>query len=103
MANLPPDGGMPQHNGVKRRASEVGQSQQPRKKVKLLLEEDSFDQEQDPTSESDSVPTAKDQKVREIHGLTINKDFARRFEHNKQREELHRRKSTLPLFVEAIL
>ncbi|KAL6713488.1 Kinetochore protein Spc24 [Lecanora helva] len=63
--------------------------QQPRKKIKLLSD-DEFEDDQRVTTEIDKVHTPRDESISDDLDFTINEEFARRFEHNKQREELHR-------------
>ena len=79
---------------IKRSTVENAQSDLPRKRLRLLSDDEDFsDQEQDATNGSDEARTTKHDLPSNELGITINKEFARRFEHNKQREELHKRKS----------
>ncbi|KAI4150738.1 MAG: hypothetical protein LQ341_001040 [Variospora aurantia] len=67
----------------KRRISTAAGNESPRKKAKHLLAEDSATQSDDASSGGASLHS---KAVDDI--LTINQDFARKFEHNKRREEL---------------
>lgn len=58
----------------------------PRKKVKKLLTADSST-----SSDDDSSGGVPLQSGLLSSDFTVNEDFARRFEHNKRREELHKR------------
>jgi protein KRI1 len=59
--------------------------ERPNKRVKLL--------NNDSAEESDSETSLHHTEPAEAqHAFKINKDYARRFEHNKQREEKQRRK-----------
>ncbi|KAL8854840.1 MAG: hypothetical protein Q9221_000346 [Calogaya cf. arnoldii] len=70
----------------KRRSPAAIETEPPRKKARSLLADD-----EDSTSSSDDtaggalLPSETPSNV-----LTINQDFAKRFEHNKRREELHK-------------
>lgn len=59
----------------------------PQKRTKLLLDNESSDKDSD---SSGGVSINEDGKNIATNGFTVNQDFARRFEHNKKREELHR-------------
>lgn len=79
---------------AKRHISETVQSEQPRKKAKVLLEEDdSSEQEQHGTYTPGRNHIDVNKTSSDHQSFTINEDFARRFEHNKRREELQKRKS----------
>ena len=84
--------------GAKKRSSENLDRQQPPKKIRVLLpEDDQSNTEQDTYGNSKGVsPDGSDPSFGD-HGFTINEDFSRRFEHNKKREELQKRKSRSPL------
>ena len=76
-------------NGPKRYSPESTLSEQPRKKAKILLEEDDLsDQERIDTEISANTREAPSYSGND--GFTINTDFARRFEHNKRREEVQK-------------
>ena len=75
-------------NGTKRRSFQDEESVRPQKRTKTLLDEDSS------SNNEDSSPGAAEVVSREQndttcngHGFTINQEYARRFEHNKKREE----------------
>jgi len=71
------DKGAKAHNGVKHASTQPTTSEErPAKKAKLLDASD---------SESDSEEGGVE--------LKVNEEYARRFEHNKKRAEMHRRKS----------
>lgn len=57
----------------------------PSKKSRKLLDDESSS---DPGDESGGVPIGKQS---EDLGFKVNEDYARRFEHNKKREELQKR------------
>lgn len=57
----------------------------PSKKSRKLLDDSSSDSE----DESGGVPISNEDVV-----FKINEDYARRFEHNKKREEMQQRKAT---------
>lgn len=57
----------------------------PRKKFKAMLANDDSDSE----DSHGGVPLQANNDAH--HVLSINQEFARRFEHNKRREEVHRR------------
>ena len=72
-------------NGTRRRSFQDEESVRPQKRIKTLLDEDS--------SSSDDHSSFRDAEVGQHtsssngHGFTINQEYARRFEHNKKREE----------------
>ncbi|KAL8682314.1 MAG: hypothetical protein Q9186_001590 [Xanthomendoza sp. 1 TL-2023] len=69
---------------TKRSSANATESERPRKKLKPLLAKD-----EDLTSDSeDNVGGAPLPSEPSSNTFTINEDFARRFEHNKRREEL---------------
>ena len=64
---------------------------QPAKRTKVLLEEDDIAGEEDGSSnEAGGVPVDSGKPLVDGQGFTINQEYARRFEHNKKREELHK-------------
>lgn len=75
------------HTRPKRRNLAAIGTEPPRKKARSLLADD-----EDSTSSSDDtaggaiLPSETPSNM-----LTINQEFAKRFEHNKRREELHKR------------
>lgn len=79
-------------NGVKRRESEQVQSERLTKRLKGLLEQDDTSDEERSVSSSDREMIVRDDgSETDVHGFKVNIEFARRFEHNKKREELHKR------------
>lgn len=69
------------------------ESERPTKRLKTLLVEDDFSDEEDSVSGNKrGVPAWNDESDTGGQGLKVNHEFARRFEHNKKREELHKRK-----------
>lgn len=71
--------------------SSMTEQDRPRKKMKVLLG-DETSEEKDNLSDNIGGVAVKQEAVSDSdHGFTVNVDFARRFEHNKKREELHRR------------
>lgn len=59
-------------------------AERPRKRVKLLLEDDS-------SSGSDSSDVSGGVALNDHPNFKVNEEYARRFEHNQKRAELHRR------------
>ena len=78
-------------NGAKPLSFEKEESERPQKRIKALLEEDDTSSE-DGGSPNDAggVPVDDGKPSVNGHGLTINEEYARRFEHNKKREELQK-------------
>lgn len=75
-------------SGIKR-ARTNGTVDFPSKKIKMLAEDEG--------SEDDSYDSADGGAPinQDGNGFAINEEYARRFEHNKKREELHRCQSIL--------
>ena len=59
----------------------------PEKRAKLLLDDENSDSD---GSQMQGVSIISDAAKDYNTGFTVNEEFARRFEHNKKREELHR-------------
>lgn len=79
-------------NGIKRQDPEQVKSERPTKRLKGLLEQDDTSDDEDSVSSDDKgVPLPIDRLGTDGHGFKVNLEFARRFEHNKKREELHKR------------
>ena len=79
-------------SGVKRQDLEQAESERPTKRLKGLLEQDDTPNEEDSVSSNDmGVFVRTDESETDGHGFKVNHEFARRFEHNKKREELHKR------------
>ena len=78
-------------NGTKRRSFQAEESVRPQKKTKTLLDEDSSSNDEDSSSRAaEFVSRELDESTSNGHGFTINQEYARRFEHNKKREEQHK-------------
>lgn len=79
-------------SGTKRVAHAASQDEQPRKKARALLQdEDTSDEDSGASGDSGGVAVnGHDDSLPKFTGFSINEDFARRFEHNKKRAELHR-------------
>ena len=75
---------------IKRRNPEHVEDERPAKLLKTLLEEDDSSNEDDIGSSHDNGEFVRDDETGG-HGFKVNPEFARRFEHNKKREELHKR------------
>ena len=83
----------------KRKATSTPDSPIP-KRTKLLLDNENSDNDSDA---SGGVSINGHENDVASNGFTVNQDFARRFEHNKKREELHRcRFPCLLLFDESL-
>ena len=72
-------------NGTRRRSFQDEESVRPQKRIKTLLDEDSSSS--DDHSSSRDAEVGQDKSSSSGHGFTINQEYARRFEHNKKREE----------------
>ena len=91
-----------QRNGLKRKSPPTAGSESPPKKVNLLQDDDLSD------SDSEKSESGKDTQQDDVLsaqglGFSINQDYARRFEHNKKREELHRRTCSPFEFLDLLL
>ena len=78
--------------GSKRSSSATSEENRPEKRARVLLSEDS-----DAENSADEHQTGfvHDSKVSASdYVFSVNEDFARRFEHNKKREELQQRTYT---------
>ena len=79
-------------NKIKRKDLKQVESERPTKRLKALLEEDDTSDGEDSVSSSDrGVLARNDNSEPGGHGFKVNHEFARRFEHNKKREELQKR------------
>ena len=74
----------------KKRDREQVESDRPAKRLKGLLEEDTISDKDDSVSDNGKGGPTDDVEMGG-QGFHINHEFARRFEHNKKREELHKR------------
>lgn len=75
-------------NGTKRRIYQDEESVRPQKRTKILLDEDSSSNGEDSSSRAaEGISREQDYYASNAHGFTINQEYARRFEHNKKREE----------------
>lgn len=77
-------------NGSKRQEYEHVESERPTKRLKGLLEQEDTSDEGSVPSNDKGVPARNDQPEATVHGFKVNFEYARRFEHNKKREELHK-------------
>lgn len=78
--------------GIKRSSSDTSEGNRPEKRARVLLSEDS---DGETSTDEHRAGSAHDTKVsRKTYVLSVNEDFARRFEHNKKREELQHRTYT---------
>ena len=76
----------------KKRDREQIEGDRPAKRLKGLLEEDTISNKNDSVSDNGrGGPVWTDDVEMGGQGFHINHEFARRFEHNKKREELHKR------------
>lgn len=81
--------------GQKRKNSKPSPNVSPRKRSRVLLEDESLEDEETNHHSAANMPS-KDQGIRTTgNAFVINQEFARRFEHNKKREELQQRKPSL--------
>ena len=74
----------------KRPTPSVVSTAQSRKRPRNLLEDDGSYQQSGATSPQGGVSIERSESFSSGDGFNINREFARRFEHNKNREELHR-------------
>lgn len=85
----------PRHSitkGMKRSNSDTSGGNRPEKRARVLLSEDS---DGEASTDQRRTGSAHDDKVlANDYVLSVNEDFARRFEHNKKREELQQRTYT---------
>lgn len=72
-------------------------SEQPKKRTKILLGADNSDYESSTVSPSGGVAINTSAVQDDEGAFKVNEDYAKRFEHNKKREELQRR--TIALIV----
>lgn len=93
MATMGSSGGLKFPKDIKRQDLEQIESERPIKRLKTLLEENDASDEEDSSVSRDEIGMHGPNDESEIgsHGFKVNHEFARRFEHNKQREELHKR------------
>ena len=83
-------------NDIKKHDIEQVKSERPTKRLKALLEEDETSNEEDSVFSNDgAVPMRNVKQSPSNHGFKVNQEFARRFEHNKKREELHKREESI--------
>ena len=76
----------------RKRDREQVESDRPAKRLKGLLEEDTISSKDDSLSDNGrGGPVCADDVEMGGQGFHINHEFARRFEHNKKRDELHKR------------
>ena len=78
-------------NGTKRRSFQDEESVRPQKRTKTLLDEGNSTNDEDSLSRAAEDVSRQDEPTCDGHGFTINQEYARRFEHNKKREEQQKR------------
>lgn len=77
---------------IKQPNPEQIQVQRPKYRLEALLDEDGLSGEEDEISSHDKRELVRNEESESGgHGFKVNHDFAKRFEHNKRREELHKR------------
>lgn len=75
-------------NGTKRRSFQDEENVRPQKRTKTLLDKDNSSNDEDSASRvAEGVSRGQDESTSDGYGFTINQEYARRFEHNKKREE----------------
>lgn len=78
--------------GIKRSSSATSEGNRLEKRARVFLSEDS---DGESCADGSQIGSADDKKVSASnYVLAVNEDFARRFEHNKKREELQQRMYT---------
>ena len=87
MAELAPSPAKNGRSSKKRSNPTTAKTEYPHKKVKHLLTDGTSTSESDESSGGAFLPSEANQD-----SFAINEEFAKRFEHNKKREELQRRK-----------
>ena len=76
--------------GVKRSSSDTSEGNRPEKRARVLLSDDS---DGEGSTDGHRTGTARDSEVlANDYVLSVNKDFAKRFEYNKKRQEVQQRK-----------
>ena len=80
-----------QLHGSKRPAHSSTHEEQPTKRVRALLDDDASDEETTLLKTKLVVPKQHEKSTTDDYNFKINQNYARRFEHNKKREELHKR------------
>ena len=89
---MDPKNGLKIPRDSKKRDREQVESDRPAKRLKGLLEEDNISNEDDSVPDNGrGGPVWSDDVEMGGQGFHINHEFARRFEHNKKREELQKR------------
>ncbi len=84
---------------TKRQSSAQSICERPRKKAKILLDDDS----DYGVSGSGEIPGEDEGKSSGDHILAVNHEYAQKFEHNKKREELQRRVYNVPYIANKVL
>ena len=75
-------------HGTRRRSFQDEESVRPQKRTKTLLDEDSSSNDDRSSSrDAEGVSVGQGKLSSKGHGFNINQEYARRFEHNKKREE----------------
>ena len=84
---------------IKRPDRERVESERPAKRLEALLEEDDLsDGDLEVSSHSNELLMRNEESGSNGQGFKVNHDFAKRFEHNKRREELHKREYSFAQF-----
>lgn len=82
----------------KRQSSAQSSCERPRKKAKILLDDDS-----DYGASGSGEISGDEGKSSGDHILAVNQEYAQKFEHNKKREELQRRVYNVPYIANKVL
>lgn len=88
MARTKLDPGHNEGSSAKRKLESQKEAHRPQKKARKLLESDGSGE--DTASPPGGVAVTNGTKIDEGNAFQVNQEFARCFEHNKKREELHR-------------
>lgn len=79
-------------DNIKQPNPEQIQVQRPKHPLEALLDEDRLSDGEDEISSHDKRELVRNKESESGgHGFRVNHEFAKRFEHNKRREELHKR------------
>lgn len=84
---------MPRSNGgstFKRKNSSTPDPSPPQKRAKLLMDDEDSASNSSTSGQVRDLSISKSSEPSTNNGFTVNHEFARRFEHNKKREELHK-------------
>lgn len=78
------------HSQHKRKNPPALKPSSPQKRIKLLSDDEGSTSDSTTSSRAGGVAICKSSNSSKSNGFTINSEYARRFEHNKKREELHK-------------